>query len=145
MQDKHLQRLAALLRHAIRLPPLRHAIRQLPPLTIPRLTLRFHQQKQAAPEPSLPLAPRRRLATRLLPLPATPVAIRVAFPPLLVVELVVALAVALVAKQLLAAEPAPPAVVSAAMDIAEMVFAVVAAAGKVSSGKCSRELAGLAT
>ena len=135
-----MQRLAALLRHAIQLPPLRHAIRLLPP-PIPRPTRQFPQQKRTAPEPSLLLAPRRRLATRQPPLPATQAATRVAFQPLLAAEPVAKL-------PLLAAEPAPPAVVSPAMDIAEDFaedFADVAAALTLSSGKCSRELAGLAT
>ena len=138
LQVKHLQRLAASLRHAIQLPPLRHAIRLLPPL-IPRPTRPFPQQKLTALERCPQPAPRRPHATRQPLLPAIPAATQVAFPPLLAAAELIAF------PPVLAAEPATAAVISAAMAIAEMDFSDVAAAMTLSSGKCSRELAGLAT
>ena len=81
MPVKHLQLLAAFQRHAIRLPPLRLAIRL--PQILQRLQLHYLQKPQpllliAIPVAFPPRALPRLAATRQLPLPA--VAIPVAFP-----------------------------------------------------------------
>ena len=142
---KHLQRLAAFQRHAIRLPPLQHAIRQLLPILLPfplRIAILV-----AFPPP----APRQRHAIRQLLRLAIPAANRVAIPAILAANLAAILAANRVAfPAILAASPAAfPAVPAAApapsaATLAATDFADVMAALTLYSEDLVNKLAGLA-
>ncbi len=118
MSIKHLQRLAAFLRHAIQPPPRLHAIRQL------LLILLHFPQRIAIQVAFPPLAPRQRHAILPPRQLAIPVAKPVALHAILAVKPVAILAILAVAGNpvaalaLLVAEPALRAVKKAATDIA---------------------------
>jgi hypothetical protein len=115
---KHLQRLAALLRHAIRLLPLLLAIR-LPPLRRPRLTP-LHFPQQTAPLERFPLLASHRLHATRLPLP----------PAIPAATLAATLATNPVAFQPpLAVEPAPTAAALAATVFANAMAALILSSG----------------